>query len=66
VLEGIKDTDSQGKGVNVSARFNLLFTKERYQAINYIHERHIANQNKLLYFSGFLVPECKLIYYLIV
>lgn len=41
VHEGAKDTDAMGMGVNVSARFQLKFTKERSEALRYIQERHL-------------------------
>jgi len=50
VLEPMEESDTEGKGLNVSASFTLSFTKSHTKAQNLILKKQNANMSPLLYF----------------
>lgn len=45
VWEGVNDYSFDGKGINVTAKFNLAFTSKRQDAYRKIQSRHMKTMN---------------------
>lgn len=50
----MRELDRMNKALNVSAKFHVTFQNSRETAHRLIHEHAIANQNKLILFTGLL------------
>ncbi|TNV85114.1 hypothetical protein FGO68_gene2057 [Halteria grandinella] len=50
VGEGVNDYAIDGKGVNVSAKFYVAFTRDREEAFRLLQRKHIETMNQLQYF----------------
>lgn len=53
IWEPMRDYSFDNRGVNVSAKFYLAYTKTKKEAYKLIQQRHILNQNQPQLFYGY-------------